>query len=98
MRIISGSRAALHHEVTCKRRSPRYRAPRGLRELGLLIRDRPDGPTVKEAASPMVRYAAQMHADVSFLRRELRTVDSIPLGIAAAIAVARQNMPGMTSG
>jgi hypothetical protein len=61
------------------------RVRQSLRELGLLIRDRPDAPTAKGPAAAIVKYIVQMHADIVFLKRELlalgpRALESQALG------------------
>jgi uncharacterized membrane protein YccC len=48
-----------------------FRVRQSLRELGLLVRDRPDALPVKGPAAAMVKYTVQMHADIVFLKREL---------------------------
>jgi uncharacterized membrane protein YccC len=49
-----------------------YRFRQSLRELALLIRDRPDALPAKGSAAAMVKFTVQMHADISFLKRELQ--------------------------
>jgi uncharacterized membrane protein YccC len=49
-----------------------YRFRQSLRELGLLIRDRPDALPAKGSAAAMVKFTVQMHADIAFLKRELQ--------------------------
>jgi uncharacterized membrane protein YccC len=48
-----------------------YRFRQSLRELALLIRDRPDALPAKGSAAAMVKFTVQMHADIAFLKREL---------------------------
>src|SRR3984957_1219780 len=48
-----------------------FRVRQSLRELGLLIRDRPDTLPAKGPAAAMVKFTVQMHADIAFLKREL---------------------------
>ena len=48
-----------------------FRIRQSLRELGLLIRDRPDAPPAKGPAAAIVKFTVQMHADIVFLKREL---------------------------
>jgi uncharacterized membrane protein YccC len=48
-----------------------FRVRQSLRELGLLIRDRPDALPAKGPAAAMVKFTVQMHADIAFLKREL---------------------------
>jgi hypothetical protein len=54
------------------------RVRQGLRELGLLVRDRPDALPTTGPAAAMVKYTVQMHADLLFLRRELQTDEALP--------------------
>jgi uncharacterized membrane protein YccC len=49
-----------------------FRVRQSLRELGLLIRDRPDALPAKGPAAAMVKFTVQMHADIAFLKRELQ--------------------------
>jgi hypothetical protein len=49
-----------------------YRVRQSLRELALLIRDRPDALPAKGTAAAMVKFTVQMHADIAFLKRELQ--------------------------
>jgi uncharacterized membrane protein YccC len=49
-----------------------YRVRQSLRELGLLIRDRPDALPAKGTAAAIVKFTVQMHADIAFLKRELQ--------------------------
>jgi hypothetical protein len=49
-----------------------FRMRQSLRELGLLIRDRPDALPTKGPAAAMVKFTVQMHADIAFLKRELQ--------------------------
>jgi uncharacterized membrane protein YccC len=49
-----------------------FRVRQSLRELGLLIRDRPDALPTKGPAAAMVKFTVQMHADIAFLKRELQ--------------------------
>jgi hypothetical protein len=53
------------------------RARQGLRELGLLVRDRPDALPTAGLAAAMVKYTVQMHADIVFLKRELKTDETL---------------------
>ncbi len=48
------------------------RVRQALRELGLLVRDRPDALPTAGPAGAMVKYTLQMHADIVFLKRELQ--------------------------
>jgi uncharacterized membrane protein YccC len=48
-----------------------FRVRQALRELGLLVRDRPDALPTKGAAGAMAKFTLQMHADLVFLKREL---------------------------
>jgi uncharacterized membrane protein YccC len=49
-----------------------FRVRQSLRELGMLIRDRPDALPAKGPAAAMVKFTVQMHADIAFLKRELQ--------------------------
>ena len=49
-----------------------FRVRLALRELGLLVRDRPDGPPVRGKAAAIYGAIAHMHADIAFLKRELQ--------------------------
>jgi|SRR5581483_2038131 len=49
------------------------RVRQALRELGLLVRDRPDAMPIAGPAGAMVKYTLQMHADIAFLKRELQS-------------------------
>jgi uncharacterized membrane protein YccC len=51
-----------------------FRLRQGLRELGMLIRDRADAPAFKGPAAAVVKFTVQMHADIVFLKRELQSV------------------------
>ena len=53
-----------------------FRVRQSLRELGLLIRDRPDALPAKGPAAAMVKFTVQMHADIAFLKRELQVSDT----------------------
>ena len=53
------------------------RARLGLRELGLLVRDRPDALPAAGLAAAMVKYTVQMHADIVFLKRELQGEEAL---------------------
>ena len=61
------------------------RVRQSLRELILLIRDRPDLPATKGPAAAMVKFIAQMHADIAFLKRELQTDEAPPVVVMAAL-------------
>ena len=50
-----------------------YRIRQALRELGLLIRDRPDALPTKGPTAAVVKFTVQMHADIVFLKRELQS-------------------------
>lgn len=51
-----------------------FRLRQGLRELGMLIRDRADAPAFKGPAAAVVKFTVQMHADIVFLKRELQSI------------------------
>jgi uncharacterized membrane protein YccC len=67
-----------------------FRVRLALRELGQLIRDRPDAPPVKGPAAAVVKFTVQMHADIVFLKRELQTLETAEG--AAFPAVARDGL------
>jgi hypothetical protein len=48
------------------------RVRQAVRELALLVRDRPDALPTPGPAAAMVKYTVQMHADIVFLKRELQ--------------------------
>jgi hypothetical protein len=62
-----------------------FRTRQALRELSLLIRDRPDGPPIKGLAALMVRFTVNMHADIVFLKRELQ-VSQAPASVGESLA------------
>ncbi len=55
-----------------------FRVRQSLRELGLLVRDRPDALPAKGPAAAIVKYTVQMHADIAFLKRELQAGEARP--------------------
>jgi uncharacterized membrane protein YccC len=55
-----------------------FRVRQSLRELGLLVRDRPDASPAKGPAAAIVKYTVQMHADIAFLKRELQAGEARP--------------------
>ena len=55
-----------------------FRVRQSLRELGLLVRDRPDALRAKGPAAAIVKYTVQMHADIAFLKRELQAGEVRP--------------------
>lgn len=62
-----------------------FRIRQALRELGMLIRDRPDAAPTKGLAAAMVKFTVQMHADLTFLKRELPTDEPIPVAVKMAL-------------
>jgi len=62
-----------------------FRIRQALRELGLLIRDRPDAAPTKGLAAAMVKFIVQMHADLTFLKRELPTDQPMPAAVTSAL-------------
>jgi hypothetical protein len=64
---------ALHSHIGDERSRDKFefRIRQSLRELGMLIRDRADALPTKGPAAAVVKFAVQMHADISFLKREL---------------------------
>ena len=67
-----------------------FRLRQGLRELGMLIRDRADAPPVKGPAAAVVKFTVQMHADIVFLKREFQAMEppegqSLPAGALEAL-------------
>jgi uncharacterized membrane protein YccC len=68
-----------------------FRLRQGLRELGMLIRDRADALPFKGPAAAVVKFTIQMHADIVFLKRELQSIAppadrSFPAGVLQALA------------
>jgi len=67
-----------------------FRLRQGLRELGMLIRDRADAPVFKGPAAAVVKFTVQIHADIVFLKRELQSIappegQSLPAGALQAL-------------
>jgi uncharacterized membrane protein YccC len=62
-----------------------FRIRQALRELGLLIRDRPDAAPTKGLAAAMVKFTVQMYADLTFLKRELQTDEPMPAAVLPAL-------------
>ena len=62
-----------------------FRIRQSLRELGLLVRDRPDALPTRGAAGAMVKFTLQMHADLVFLKRELRADEGLPASATTAL-------------
>lgn len=62
-----------------------FRLRQSLRELGLLIRDRPDASPAKGPAGAMVRFTVRIHADLTFLKRELEMDEPMPPTVLAAL-------------
>ena len=62
-----------------------FRIRQALRQLGMLIRDRPDAAPTKGLAATMVKFTVQMHADLTFLKRELQTEEPIPAAVVAVL-------------
>ena len=67
-----------------------FRLRQGLRELGMLIRDRADAAAFKGPAAVVVKFTVQMHADIAFLKRELQAIaptagQSFPEGTLQAL-------------
>jgi uncharacterized membrane protein YccC len=62
-----------------------FRIRQSLRELGMLIRDRPDAPAAKGVAGAMVKFIVQMHADLTFLKRELQADAPLPAAVMLAL-------------
>jgi uncharacterized membrane protein YccC len=56
-----------------------------LRQLGLLIRDRPDAAPTRGPSGAMVKFTAQMHADLRFLKRELESDEPAPSTVTTAL-------------
>jgi hypothetical protein len=65
-----------------------FRIRQSLRDLGGLIRDRVDAPTHKRPAAAMVKFTVQLHADITFLKRELAGNESLPMPELEAFAGA----------
>ena len=79
-----------------------FRVRQSLRELGMLLRDRPVALPAKGPAAAMVKFTVQMHADIAFLKRELqvqRPAVSAPASDAlpAANSQSGQAITGDTS-
>ena len=55
-----------------------FRIRQSLRELGMLIRDRTDALPTKGPSAAVVKFAVQMHADITFLKRELPASNEAP--------------------
>ena len=64
---------ALHPNTGDERSRDRFefRIRQSLRELGMLIRDRADALPTKGPSAAVVKFTVQMHADITFLKREL---------------------------
>jgi uncharacterized membrane protein YccC len=62
-----------------------FRIRQALRELGMLIRDRPDAAPTRGPAAAMVKFTVQMHADLTFLKRELQTGEPMPAAVTSAL-------------
>ena len=62
-----------------------FRIRQSLRELGMLIRDRPDAAPTKGLAGAMVKFTVQMHADLTFLKRELQIDEPLPPAVMPAL-------------
>src|SRR6185437_11689155 len=57
-----------------------------LRQLGMLIRDRPDATPTRGPSGAMVKFTVQMHADLRFLQRELESDEPLPPAAVPALA------------
>jgi len=62
-----------------------FRIRQALRELGMLIRDRPDAAPTRGVAAAMVKFIVQMHADLTFLKRELQTDEPMPTPVVSVL-------------
>jgi Fusaric acid resistance protein family len=62
-----------------------FRLRQSLRELGMLSRDRPDAAPTKGPAGAMVKFTVQMHADLTFLKRELATDQPMQPAVMTAL-------------
>jgi uncharacterized membrane protein YccC len=62
-----------------------FRIRQALRELGMLIRDRPDAAPTRGVAAAMVKFIVQMHADLAFLKRELQTDEPMPAAVRSVL-------------
>jgi len=56
-----------------------------LRQLGMLIRDRPDAAPTRGPSGAMVKFTVQMHADLRFLQRELESDAALPPTVVPAL-------------
>ncbi|HEY6922226.1 MAG TPA: FUSC family protein [Steroidobacteraceae bacterium] len=81
--LRNATRTSQADAITQERSELRIR--QALRELGMLIRDRPDAPPTKGLAAAMVKFTVQMHADLTFLKRELHTDEPPPAPVTAAL-------------
>jgi uncharacterized membrane protein YccC len=68
-----------------KRDKLEMRVRQSVRELFLLVRDRPDRPPTRGPAAAMVKFTIQMNADIAFLKRELQTDESLPAAVKSAL-------------
>jgi uncharacterized membrane protein YccC len=55
-----------------------FRIRQSLRELGMLIRDRADALPTRGPSAAVVKFTVQMHADITFLKRELPSSSEAP--------------------
>lgn len=81
--LRNATRTSTANAVTQEKLELRIR--QSLRELGLLIRDRPDAAPTRGLAAAMVKFTVQMHADLAFLKRELPTDEPMPAAVKLAL-------------
>jgi len=62
-----------------------FRIRQALREVAMLIRDRPDAAPTKGVATAMVKFIVQMHADLTFLKRELQSDEPMPPTVTSVL-------------
>jgi len=62
-----------------------FNVRQSLRQLGMLIRDRPDAAPNRGPSGAMVKFIVQMHADLRFLKRELESDEPLPSTVIPAL-------------
>lgn len=62
-----------------------FRIRQSLRDLGMLIRDRADALPTKGPSAAVVKFTVQMHADITFLKRELASEAPLPAPALASL-------------
>lgn len=86
---------ALHPNTGDERSRDKFelRIRQSLRELGMLIRDRADALPTRGPSAAVVKFAVQMHADITFLKRELPTSSASPGPMAPPPDEAESPLP-----